>query len=303
MNVSPSNKIYSSPASYRRLSTQMTIDSSTESQQQHVTSIYRQSSHDLSKTVTYSLMTTTKATTYTATTRGRSTREFSQTDSLGTMKGTTLQMDSLGTVKKGTYVTSIDNRHGQNTVDPLSTLPMDFLGTVKGISIDNRHGQNTVDPLSTLQMDSLGAVKGTYKAYIDQTREQSTCSLPLSKSPQTDSLRTVKGTTDYGVSRVQGSFIAVEQSEKASNFQASSFQVQPSFSSLSPTISPSHTGKKMSKGRNCLRSTYNLIHEVVPRKDATLSRYNLFLAIGIGAIQSALVIADTLGSFHLRGCL
>jgi len=236
-----------------------------------------------------SLMTTAKATMYNANsvpsdpTRGRSIREFPQMDSLETVKGTTLQMDSLGTLKKGTYSSSIDNTHEQNTHDLSSTLEIDSLKTVKGTyspSIDSTYGQNTRDPSSTLQIDSLPTVKGTISAYVDQThgkstrdpsltllidslgtvkgvpftvhsayihqtREQSTRS--LSKSSQTDSLRTVKGPTDSGASKVQGSFVAVEESEKASNFQGqshvSSFQVQPSFSSLSRITSPSQTGK------------------------------------------------------------
>ena len=335
MGVSPSNNIYPSPASYTRLSTQMSIDSYTEPHQQHVTSIYkvqvtptgatpmccgstrsddtvmfqahRQSSRNSSKTITDSLMRTAKGAAYTFNsvssdpTRGRSARELSATlqmDSLRTVKGsysksiehthgqnipypsTTLQMDSLRTGKE-TYSTSLEITHGQNTPDrsttvqmdslrtvketygtsteiaqgqnvrdPSATLQMDSLRTVKGTYsayVDQTHGQNTLDPSSTLQIDSLRTVKGTYGAYIDQTREQSTRS--LSKSPRMDSLiiRTAKGSTEYGVSTVQGSFVAVEQSEKASNFQGqsqvSSFQVQPSFSSLSPTISPSHTGK------------------------------------------------------------
>ena len=259
----------------------MTIDSSTESHQQRVTSIYkvtpttpvccastrwdaavisqthRQSYFDSLKTMKDSLMTTAKTTLYTVNsvssdpTRGRSIREFPEMDSLDTVKGTTLRMDSLGTVKKGTYRSSIDNTHGQNTRDPSSTLEMHSLQTVKGTystSMVNTH-ENTRDPSSTLLIDSLRTVKGVpftvHSAYIDQTREQSTRS--LSKSSQTDSLRTVKGPTDYGASKVQGSIVAVEESEKANNFQGrshvSSFQVKPSFSSLSPIISPSHTGK------------------------------------------------------------
>jgi len=232
-------------------------------------------------------MTTAKATMYTANSvpsdPTRTIREFPQMDSLETVKGTTLQMDSLGTLKKGTYSSPIDNRHEQNTRDPSSTLEMDSLKTVKGTystSMVITHEQNTRnqsstplpiiyslttvkgtysayadqthgtrDPSSTLLSDSLRTVKGVpftvHSAYIDQTREQSTHS--LSKSSQTDSLRTVKGPTDYGASKVQGSSVAVEGSEKASNFQGqshvSSFQVQPSFSSLSPITSPSHTGK------------------------------------------------------------
>lgn len=277
----------------------MTIDSSTESHQQHVTSIYkvtpttpvccvstrwddavisqthRQSYLDSLKTMKDSLMTTAKATMYTANsvssdpTRGRSIREFLQMDSLETVKGTTLQMDSLGTLKKGTYSSSIDNRHslktvkgtyslsidstyGQNTRDPSSTLQIDSLPTVKGTYsayVDQTHGKSIRDPSSTLLSDSLRTVKGVpftvHSAYIDQTREQSTRS--LSKCSQTDFLRTVKGPTDSGASKVQGSFVAVEGSEKGSNFQGqshvSSFQVQPSFSSLSPITSPSQTGK------------------------------------------------------------
>lgn len=284
----------------------MSIDSSTVSHQQHVTSIYkvqatptgatpmccgssrfddtimlqahRQSSHDLSKTtITDSMMRNAKGAAYTANslsvfvdpTRRQSDRELFttlQTDSLRTGKVTysasieqthgqripgpsTTQMDALRT-GKGPYSTSLEIAHGQITGDPSTTLQVDSLRTVKGTYsayIDQRHGQNTLEPSSTLQMDSLETLKGTYSAYIDKTREQKTRS--LSKSTQTDSLiiRTVKGTTNYGVSTVQGSFIAVEQSEKSSKFQEqsqeSSFQVQPSFSSLSPIISPSLTGK------------------------------------------------------------
>lgn len=251
MGVNPSNDIYSSPASYTRLSSQMTIDSSTESHQQHVTSIYNvqasptvatpvccastsklrsddtvmfqthgQSSYDSSKTTTDSLMRTAKGTTYTANsasrdqTRGLSTRDLSRT----------LQTDSLRPVK-GTYGASIDETYGQT----------------HGLSI--RH-------LSKFpQTDSLRTVKPTYSAYTDQTHEQTheQSTRSLSKFPQTDSHRTVKGTAGYGVSMVQGSFVGVDQSEKASNFQGqsrvSSFQVRPSFSSLSLAISPSHTGK------------------------------------------------------------
>ena len=260
----------------------MTIDSSTESHQQHVTSIYkvtpttpvccastrwdaavisqthRQSYFDSLKTMKDSLMTTAKTTLYTVNsvssdpTRGRSIREFPEMDSLDTVKGTTLRMDSLGTVKKGTYRSSIDNRNGQNTRDPSSTLEMHSLQTMKATystSMVNTHEENTRDPSWTLLIDSLRTVKGVpftvHSAYIDQTREQSTRS--LSKSSQTDSLRTVNETTDYGASKVQSSIVAVEESEKANNFQGqshvSSFQVKPSFSSLSPIISPSHTGK------------------------------------------------------------
>ena len=306
MGVSPSNKIYLSPASYTRLSTQMLIDRSTESLQQHVISIYkvqatptggtsvccgssrsddtvmfhalRQSSHDFSKTVTDSLMRTVKGAAYTANsvsrdpTRGRSARELSattlKTDSLRTVKGpaysismeqthgrnipdpsATLQMDARRT-GKGPYSTSLEMKHGQNTRDPSTTLQMDSLRTVKetySAYIDQTHGQNTLEPSSTLQIDSLKRAKGTNSAYIEQTSKQSTRS--LSKSPHADSLmiRTVKGTTDYGVSTVQGSFVAVEQPQKSSNFQeqsrVSAFQVQPSFSSLSPSVSPSHAGK------------------------------------------------------------
>ena len=259
----------------------MTIDSSTESHQQHVTSIYkvtpttpvwcastrwdaavisqthRQSYFDSLKTMKDYLMTTAKTTLYNANsvssdpTRARSIREFPEMDSLETVKGTTLRMDSLGTVKKGTYRSSIDNRHGQNTRDPSSTLEMHSLQTVKATystSMVNTH-ENTRDPSSTMLIDSLRTVKGVpftvHSAYIDQTREQSTRS--LSKSSEMDSLRTVKETTGYGASKVQGSIVAVEESEKANNFQGqshvSSFQVKPSFSSLSPIISPSHTGK------------------------------------------------------------
>lgn len=310
----------------------MTIDSSTESHQQHVTSIFkvtpttpvccvsttwddavisqthRQSYFDSLKTMKDSLMTTAKATMYTANsvssdpTRGRSirvpemdslgtvkkgayrssidsrhrqnTRDLSSTlemDSLKTVKGTystssmdnthgqntrdpstTLQMDSLETVKKGTYSPSIDSTYGQNTRDPSSTLQIDSLPTVKGTYstyVDQTHGKNTRDPSLTLLIDSLRTVKGVpftvHSAYIDQTREQSTRS--LSKSSQTDSLRTVKGPPDYSASKVQGSFVAVKESEKINNFQGQShvscFQVQPSFSSLSPITSPSNTGK------------------------------------------------------------
>ena len=251
----------------------MTIGSSTESHQQHVPSIYkvqvtptgatstccgltksddtvmfqagRQSSHDLSKTITDSLMTTAKEAAYTANsasgdpTGGRNARELS----------TIVQTDSLRPVM-GPYSTSIEHIYGQSIPDPSTTLQMDPLRTVKGTystSIAITHGQKTRDPSATPQMDSLRTVKGPYSAYTDQARENSTGS--LSKSPQTDSLmiRTVKGTTDYGVSAVQGSFVAVKQSERASIFQGqsqrSSFQVQPSFSSLASTISPSHTGK------------------------------------------------------------
>ena len=302
MSVSPSNTIYSSPASYTRLSTEMSIDSSTVSHQQHVTSIYkvqatptgttpmccgssriddtimlqahRQSSHDLSKTITDSLLRNASVTQSVDPTRRQSARELFttlQTDSLRTEKetystskeqthgqhilgpSTTLQMDALRT-GKGPYSTSLEIAHGQITGDPSTTLQMDSLRTVKetySANIDQRHGQNTLEPSYTLQMDSLKTLKGTYSACIDKTREQKTRS--LSKSPQTDSLiiRTVKGTTNYGVSTVQGSFIAVEQSLKSSKFQKqsqeSSFQVQPSFSSLSPTISPSLTGKQILK--------------------------------------------------------
>lgn len=305
MGVSPSNKIFSSPASHTRLSTQMSIDSSSESLQQHVTSIYKvqvtptgatpmccgstmsddtvmfqvhgQSSHDFSKTITDSLMRTAKGAAYTANsasrdpTRGRSARTLSattlETDSPRTRKETysasieqtrgqnisspssNLQMVVLRT-GNGPYSTSLEMAHGQNTLDPSTTLQMDSLGKVKGTysaHIDQTHGQNTLEPSPTLQIDSLRTAKGTNIANIDQTSKQSTRS--LSRSPHTDSLmiRTAKGTTDYGVPTVQGSFVALEGSEKSSNFhdqsQVSSSQVQPSFSSLSPTISPSHTGK------------------------------------------------------------
>lgn len=305
MGVSPSNKIFSSPASYTRLSTQLFIDSSSESLQQRATSIFKvqvtptgaspmccgstmsddtvmfqvhgQRSHDFSKTITDSLMRTAKGAAYTANsvsrdaTRGRSARPLSattlETDSPRTRKETystsieqtrgqnipspssNLQMVVLRT-GNGPYSTSLEMEHGQNILDPSTTLQMDSLGKVKGTNsahIDQTHGQNTLEPSPTLQIDSLRTATGTNSAYIDQTSKQSTRS--LSRSPHTDSLmiRTVKGGTDYGVSTVQDGFIALEQSEKSSNFhdqsQVSSFQVQPSFSSLSPTISPSHTGK------------------------------------------------------------
>ena len=218
MDVSPSNTIYSSPASYTRLSTEMPIDSSTESHQQHVTSIYKvqatptgatpmccrssrfddtimlqapgQSSHDLSKTITDSLMRTAKGAAYTANTvsRGptprRSVRELF----------TTLQTDSLRTGKE-TYNTCTEQTHGQNIPNPSTTLQMDAPRTGRGpysTSLEIAHGQNSRKQSTTLQMDSLRTVKGTYSAYIDQTHEQNT--LEPSSTLQIDSLRTVEGT-------------------------------------------------------------------------------------------------------------
>ncbi|KAL9955531.1 hypothetical protein ACROYT_G036867 [Oculina patagonica] len=238
--LNPSNEINSLPTSFTTYATLMTIHSFTESHQQHVTSIYVQA------TTTRATSTCCGSSTMFAShdsvmhqTHGQSTHDSSKT----------LQTDSLATVKE-TYRAFIDptlgQTSGQSLYDSFKTLQVHSPRTSQptssySVSIDHTHGQSIHDSLKTLQTDSLRAVKGTYSASTDHTNGQSTHD--TLKTIPTDSLKTAKGATTFSAPMNLGSLVVIDKSERASSSEeqlgSSTFQVRPSLSSLSPTLSPS----------------------------------------------------------------
>lgn len=256
MVLNPSNEINSLPTSYTTFVPQMTIHSFTESQQQHVSSIY-----DVQAAATRATPACCGSSRMFASrdsvmhqSHGQSAHDSSttlQTDSLRSVKETyavfidpthgqtrgqsthvsikTLQVHSRRTLQDtSAYSASIDRTHGQthgqSIHNPLKTLQTDSFRAVKGTyspfivhTHGLTHGQSIYDPLKTPQTDSLRAVKGTYSTTLDHTNGHSTHDTP--KTPPTDSLRTAKGTTAFSAPMNHGSLVVIDNSEMASSSQ------------------------------------------------------------------------------------
>ena len=247
MAINSSNKINTLSASYIGIVTRMTIDSFSESRQQHVPSTYDVKT---AATIATPACCGSSRTFWSHDSVIHQTRRQSSEDSFKP-----LRTESLGTAKVfSTYDAFTDQTYGQSSYSLFQTRQTDSLRTTNraySTSIDHTrgatNGKSTSNSSMSPKRDSLGTIKVTVSASMHPTRGQSTDNLP--KTPQTDSARTSKVVSTYSAFVDHGSLVVIDTSEMESSLSSfqnqvrlSTFQVRPSLSSLSTTLTPSVSG-------------------------------------------------------------